>query len=79
MKLFDMDKTSIDFQERKLYIKLTSCFSYILNDFNEESVYFPMYLFTDLHSIYSKNVYRLFYNTNVKKNIILVLECLESF
>lgn len=60
MKLFDMDKTSIDFQERKLYIKLTSYFSYILNDFNEESVYFPMYLFTDLHSIYSKNVYRLF-------------------
>jgi len=60
INLFDMKKTVVDFDEKKLFISLTSRFSYILNDFNEHSIAFPISQFINLQSIYSKHLYRIF-------------------
>nr|BAK53052.1 hypothetical protein [Staphylococcus aureus] len=60
MDLFDVKKTKIDFDGKKLSIGLTPRFSYILNHFDKHSVAFPIARLTHLKSIYSKYLYRLF-------------------
>ena len=60
LSMFNDDKTMIDFEGKKLSIALNPDFVYLLNNFDENSICFSMSDFTNLKSIYSKHLYRLF-------------------
>ncbi|MEB7660081.1 replication initiation protein [Staphylococcus xylosus] len=79
LSMFNDDKTMIDFEDKKLSISLNPDFVYLLNNFGENSICFSMSDFTNLKSIYSKHLYRLFTEYQDEATYTFSIEAFREF
>lgn len=79
LSIFNDDKTMIDFESKKLSISLNSDFVYLLNNFDENNICFSMSDFTNLKSIYSKHLYRLFIEYQDESTYTFSIEAFREF